>query len=168
MSTIWNKLGDHARQGDVLITLISRTPTKPDNGIKIPMSALGPVLALGEVTGHHHTVVAQPERYSPTADGLSTELVQELGESLAQRAEGILDRILRDAADRAEGTRTRAKRTPAATLYAIEGEINRTLVVDRPTLLRHDEHGAIALDPGTYRIVIQVEETLQGLRQVLD
>ncbi len=34
--------------------------------------------------------------------------------------------------------------------------------------LRHEEHGAIAIPPGTYRVVRQVEYTPQEIRRVQD
>ncbi len=34
--------------------------------------------------------------------------------------------------------------------------------------LRHEEHGAIAIPPGTYRVVRQVEYTPQEIRRVAD
>ncbi len=42
------------------------------------------------------------------------------------------------------------------------------LKVDGPAVLRHEEHGAIAIDPGLYRVVRQREYTPEAIRQVAD
>ena len=54
-----------------------------------------------------------------------------------------------------------------ATLF--EAAEERRLVLPEEATLRHEEHGAIALAPGTYRVVIQREYVPEALPQtVLD
>lgn len=45
---------------------------------------------------------------------------------------------------------------------------NRWLVVTKPAELVHEEHGTIALDPGTYKVIRQKEYDPIRDRQVLD
>lgn len=57
---------------------------------------------------------------------------------------------------------------PPAQLFE-EPDGTRYLFVDRPCLLVHQEHGAIALTPGTYRVVRQREYVAADLnRSVAD
>lgn len=42
------------------------------------------------------------------------------------------------------------------------------LVVDAPSLLTHQEHGTIEIEPGTYWVVKQREYTPEAPRRVLD
>ena len=56
---------------------------------------------------------------------------------------------------------------PAQQLFE-EPDGSRLLVVRRDAELRHEEHGRIALAPGNYEVVRQMEYTPQQLRQVAD
>jgi hypothetical protein len=55
---------------------------------------------------------------------------------------------------------------PASLFEAPNGA--RFLLVDRPCALVHDEHGAIALAPGAYRVVRQREYSPEAIRSVAD
>ncbi len=56
---------------------------------------------------------------------------------------------------------------PACALFD-EPDGTRMLIVERPCVVRHDEHGQILLSPGAYRVVRQREYAPEGLRQVMD
>lgn len=157
-----NKNNKMFRQGDVLIVRIGDAPKVPDTK-ELPLTKMGPVLALGEVTGHHHTVVAHPEIYNPVHD-LPDLYSQEIGKTIAAHAQHILDEMIfkNNAAARNQ------KAEPACRLYQDEDSADRTLVVFRKTLLRHEEHPAIFLDEGIYKIKKQQEFTPQGWRDVQD
>ena len=143
------------RQGDVLI--VSTAPVE-DLGYEVPMEEMGPVLAYGEVTGHHHTVLAHPETYDPHED-LPDYHPVDLDIGLRDWAAQMLQQIDKD--------RETAKTEPAARLYK-NGDEHRRLVVSRPTILRHEEHPAIFLEPGHYKIIQQKEFTPQGWVKVQD
>lgn len=49
-----------------------------------------------------------------------------------------------------------------------EPDGSRLLVVRGPATLRHEEHGPIALAPGQYEVIRQVEYTPSAIRQVAD
>jgi hypothetical protein len=53
-----------------------------------------------------------------------------------------------------------------STLYRWEG--NRLLEVVKETPLVHEEHSAIALAPGVYRVIQQKEYSPQAIRNVMD
>ena len=56
---------------------------------------------------------------------------------------------------------------PAMELFE-EPDGTRLLVVQRDALLRHEEHGPIALAPGGYEVIRQVEYSPAEIRQVAD
>ena len=141
------------RQGDVLIVATQET----DNlGKEVPMSEMGPILALGEVTGHHHTVLSNPESYDPVSD-LPDYWPVDYEVSLRDWANRLLVKIEFDSM--VEG--------PAARLYE-ENDNFRRLVVSRHTILRHEEHPAIALPPGHYKVIQQQEYSPKGWVRVQD
>jgi hypothetical protein len=142
------------RQGDVLIVA---TETVDQLGKEIPMEKMGPVLAWGEVTGHHHTVVAEPESYDPVKD-LPDYHPEDHEMNLRDWANSLLANI----------EFGQAVKGPAARLYEDDGGDYRRLVVDRDTLLRHEEHPAIALAPGHYKIIQQQEFSPEGWVRVQD
>jgi hypothetical protein len=53
-----------------------------------------------------------------------------------------------------------------ACMYAKDAD--RYLKVETPTQLTHEEHSAISLDPGVYKVIRQREYVPQGLRFVAD
>lgn len=57
---------------------------------------------------------------------------------------------------------------PAMCLLRAEGISDRVLSLDTDALLEHEEHGAIALGPGTYIVRQQREWTGEDERQVAD
>lgn len=63
--------------------------------------------------------------------------------------------------------RTDAIDLPPAALFQ-EPDGSRVLLVDRPCVLRHQEHGEIALVPGCYKVVIQREYSPEAVRSVID
>lgn len=154
------------RQGDVLLIHSSPTPKIPTGATEVAMGKLGPVLALGEATGHHHTVVARPEVYVPHED-LTAAVLEELGTSLADHAQAMLDRAA-SRSPRKVGAELRhlASGEPACKLYDEGGDL--TLVVERFTLLRHEEHPAVELARGTWKVKRQAEYTPEGWRAVVD
>src|SRR5690606_10326709 len=83
------------------------------------------ILAYGEVTGHAHQVVVDPEA-----------------------AEAPVD-------------------LPAAQLFE-EPDGTRYLFVERACVLTHEEHGAIALAPGCYKVTRQREYSPEAIRNVAD
>ena len=121
-------------------------------GEEIGLEGLGLVLALGEVTGHHHTVLSHPEGYDPTSDLPAGVRLKGSDLTLQEWASGMVDR-LQEEQRRCEDL---ALGEPAARLYRGPGE-DRILKVTRPTLLRHEEHPALYLDPGVYRVRVQQE-----------
>lgn len=44
----------------------------------------------------------------------------------------------------------------------------RMLIIDKTSELRHEEHGTVAVPPGTYKVLRPVEYSPQALRQVVD
>ena len=152
------------RQGDVLLVQTGKVDLSHFD--KQPMQTLGPVLALGEVTGHHHTVVAHPETYDAKKD-LPNYQPADFDQTLQEHAQKILDDMIKVSNARAKLGRSAS---PACELYARgNGEMQeRVLVVSRPTLLRHEEHPAIFLDTGNYKIITQREYTPQGWQNVAD
>ncbi len=144
----------HYRQGDVLLI----HTTDAVRGKEVPIRKLGPVLALGEATGHHHTVVAHPETYVPKND-LPGEFLPDLGKSLVEHADEIIEKMV-------ELDVAKVGNEPACRLYE-DGDF-RMLDVSRFTLLRHEEHPAVPLPPGRYEVRRQREYTPEGWRQVED
>jgi hypothetical protein len=55
-----------------------------------------------------------------------------------------------------------------AELFELIQEIERYLVVNRTTTVVHEEHGAIELAPGVYRVWIQLEYQPGEIRNVSD
>jgi hypothetical protein len=151
------------RQGDVLLITLAKTPKL---GAEVPITGLGPVLALGEITGHHHTAVAEPTTYTPETD-LDREPVRDSELTLVDFATNALAECnkLNKAIKNVEAGE------PAARLYESDnkGESEeRTLVVSRHTILRHDEHKPIMLAPGAYTVRIQREWFGDEARRVAD
>ena len=107
------RVGESVRQGDVLVTRVAKMP---GGLIAVPEVIPGRhVLALGEATGHHHSVAVAD------AELLETE------------AHEVFLRVMRG------------------------------------TTLDHQEHGAVALEPGIYRVGRQVEYVPKELpRRVAD
>ncbi len=56
---------------------------------------------------------------------------------------------------------------PAAQLFE-EPDGQRYLIVEQACVLKHEEHGPIAIEPGCYRVIIQREYEPEGSRNVLD
>lgn len=56
---------------------------------------------------------------------------------------------------------------PAMQLFE-EPDGTRMLLVDRPCVLRHEEHGPIDLAPGAYRVIRQREYSPEEIRNVAD
>jgi hypothetical protein len=129
------------RQGDVLLVYLSPDTSTPDEWRPLPLTNLGPVLALGEVTGHAHVVLAHPEAYY--ADDLGADL----------RAQ---TRALIDALDDVDAGR------PACALFRA-GDVDH-LMCYRHTILRHEEHGPVLLAPGRWEVRRQREWIGQWIR----
>jgi len=55
----------------------------------------------------------------------------------------------------------------AATLFETP-DGNRYLTVHRVTSLKHEEHAAVKIEPGTYEVIRQVEYTPEEIRRVAD
>jgi hypothetical protein len=55
-----------------------------------------------------------------------------------------------------------------AKLFDVAGWVDRLLVVTKATALMHEEHGAIQLPPGAYRVRRQKEYTPEAIRTVAD
>lgn len=96
------------------------------------------VLAYGEVTGHAHAIADHVVRREPTP--------------------GAADEIAEAAISRAQAK--------ARLLIAPNGD--RYLEVKQTVTLRHEEHTAHTLNPGIYKLPIQVEYTPSELRRVED
>lgn len=81
-----NEIGGHARQGDVLIRRISERPRETKTRLKFC------TLALGEVTGHHHTIHSGAEGYGEMGDKLAShlEVMAAMAELTHQEHETIL------------------------------------------------------------------------------
>jgi hypothetical protein len=144
------------RQGDVLLTKLARRPS--NLGKEVPLTGLGPVLALGEATGHHHTAVAYPEAYDPAELPDASPLVE--GDDYTVRSWAAT--LLQEAIDRTAPAPT----GPACRLYEKDG--NATLEVERNTILRHEEHAAVLLTPGYYQVSRQRELVEGDIRRVQD
>jgi hypothetical protein len=61
-----------------------------------------------------------------------------------------------------------AHRIQAAHAHTYKWHTERYLEVNQPTKLVHEEHSAIDLSPGTYKIVIQREYAPNAISQILD
>lgn len=96
------------------------------------------VLAYGEVTGHAHAIADHVVRREPTP--------------------GAADEITEAAISRAQAK--------ARLLIAPNGD--RYLEVKQTVTLRHEEHTAHTLNPGIYKLPVQVEYTPSELRRVED
>lgn len=96
------------------------------------------VLAYGEVTGHAHAIADHIVR--------------------RQETPGAADEIAEAAISRAQAK--------ARLLVAPNGE--RYLEVKEAVTLRHEEHTAHTLNPGIYKLPVQVEYTPSELRRVED
>lgn len=55
-----------------------------------------------------------------------------------------------------------------AKLFDVKGWVDRLLVVAKATALMHEEHGAISLAPGSYRVRRQREYSPSEIRTVSD
>ena len=55
-----------------------------------------------------------------------------------------------------------------AELLSVSGQVDRWLRVRSQAVLAHEEHAAIAIAPGTYRVSIQREWSDQDAQRVLD
>ncbi len=128
------------RQGDVLI-IEDETPRDVSRMKLIERDNGRVVLAYGEVTGHAHAIA-------------------EKGCSL------YLDDTASIAGPDALGFIARAGGGGGAVDVPVP---DRTLVVDEPIVIRHEEHDAIALEAGkTYTVRHQVEYDPEAFRAVAD
>lgn len=143
------------RQGDVLLIQVG---APQDLGTEVPMSTMGPVLALGEATGHHHTVVAEPQLYD--CRDLPEDTLRD-GDEYTVRSWAA------ECIQRAIDCTAPGETGPAARLYRNEAGMD-TLECLRHTILRHEEHAAVLLDPGYYRVVRQRELVEGEIRAVQD
>lgn len=128
------------RQGDVQLEPVSKLPA---GCTEIPNDKGRIVLAYGEVTGHAHAI----------ADHI-----------MRAPAQTLMDRAI-DATDQAEEAIARAK--AKARLWQAPDGI-RYLEVTEQVTLRHEEHTAHSIDPGIYKLPVQVEYTPAELRRVED
>lgn len=96
------------------------------------------VLAYGEVTGHAHAIGDHVVRHEPTPGAAN-----EIAEAAISRAQA-----------------------KARLLIAPNGD--RYLEVKQTVTLRHEEHTAHTLNPGIYKLPVQVEYTPSELRRVED
>ncbi|HSC06780.1 MAG TPA: hypothetical protein VLD59_08135 [Steroidobacteraceae bacterium] len=127
------------RQGDVQLQPVA---SLPDGCKEVPNDKGRIVLAYGEVTGHSHAIA---DHNIDVENALDRELASKLTDAAIKRAA------------------TKAK----ATLWlAANGE--RFLEVKEAVTLRHEEHTAHTLNPGIYKLPVQVEYTPAELRRVAD
>ncbi len=156
-------MGTQYRQGDILLILTDLTlgDVLSKGGVLGRMSKIGPILALGEVTGHHHTALAHPEDYSPQ-DDLPVTYVPDLGMSLAEYGEKMLRESSLHRLSSYDFTQ------PACRLYDVPDDSSRYLVVTRTTLLRHDEHAPLELCHGVWKVIQQMEYSPKGWLPVVD
>lgn len=92
----------------------------------------------------------------PSAQAVPVGLVLAYGE-VTGHAHRVHDGAVTDATDS----------VPAQELFE-EPDGTRLLVVRREADVRHEEHGAIALAPGTYEVIRQREYHPQAIRSVAD
>jgi len=113
------------------------------------------ILALGEVTGHHHGF----------RSGDRVRMFRETGQGTSNmyRPRGLGFRE-----DSAGGSNVRhgVDSIPRATVNNLAQR--RYVRVESTSFLEHDEHGTIEVPPGIYEVVIQREYTPGAPRQVLD
>lgn len=129
------------RQGDVLIIAID---TIPEGATEIPRGHRGVVLAEGEVTGHAHRI---PSR--------SASLYRDESDARYLRVMGPAPRKVERVIINQDGDER-----VVTVLESVPGT-----TVD----LLHEEHSAVSLPPGDYRIAIHVEYSPGELpRQVAD
>lgn len=138
------------RQGDVFVrsvATVTRTGT--------PITDHGRViLAYGEVTGHAHEVIAGTiveSRRDVPDDGAVDDFGEPFGASVH-----VTQRVISD-----------EEPLPAAALFE-QPDGRRFLFVDRPCVLTHQEHGPIALAPGSYEVIRQREYSPEAIRNVAD
>jgi len=139
------------RQGDVL--LIATKPNAVTSEHRpVPRDAGRVVLAYGEVTGHAH-VFRDPGVCLLSREGISDRAITggvDIDSFLQQQGGGgaaptALARP-RSAPLARESVRAEALRTP-----------DRVVTLEADCLLQHEEHDAILVPAGTYRVVIQRE-----------
>jgi hypothetical protein len=123
------------RQGDVLLIHRTTATATPPDWTCAPIGGLGPVLALGEVTGHAHVVLRHPEAYD----------ARDLGQELRAQTRALASAL----ADVGDGL-------PACQLFRDQAGVDH-LVCARHTILRHEEHGPVLLGPGTWEVRRQRE-----------
>jgi len=131
------------RQGDVQLQPVDQLPA----GCK-PLPAEGNriVLAHGEVTGHAHAIY----------DHLVEQQTHQVERPAA--TPGAADEIAEAAIARAQ-LKARLWQAPNGVRY---------LEVTEPVTLKHEEHTQHTLNPGIYKLPVQVEYTPAELRRVAD
>jgi hypothetical protein len=167
----WNPDAGDLCQGDVLLFRL------PEGLAPVRADIIHPrdgklILAEGEVTGHHHAIWFNPPMFRD--DGLARALAPGLHDDLSLRGG---NRSGTDMQTRPAAT------TGMATLYRDEQLVHRLvddglltegslcvgfLVVEAPALLRHQEHDAVRIPPGTYYVGQQREFHAGEARRVAD
>jgi hypothetical protein len=137
-------LQEQYRQGDVLLIRVANAPAgraRQAEGGRL-------ILARGEKTGHHHSVLERDAQLVDTAEGVFLKVGSQAAQEAADDAERqALGRYLyledRGGWRRRPGARARALATASPhSSY---------------TTLVHQEHQAILVPPGTYQVVQQRE-----------
>ena len=62
----------------------------------------------------------------------------------------------------------RIRQVPSAAFFQFPVTGERVLVLDKPATITHEEHGAIKLPKGTFKVVIQREYSPEAIRSVID
>lgn len=167
----WNPKDGQAFQGDVAIVPVPA-------GIKIEMTdEIRPVdgrliLQEGEVTGHHHAISLEPkgrERNFRPADAA-------VADPFAGATSGLRDRLRgKQRAEPAVATAHLYRDRDAARSMVAAGILDRDdlcvgflVVKGGSVVVRHEEHDAIKVPPGSYYVGRQIESAGAEERRVED
>lgn len=142
------------RQGDVLLARIGGTDALPKDAKAVTRDKGRVVLAYGEVTGHAHAIMEpNAELFTNGRERWLVIRPAELHEHTALFKEGYVPPC-----EVVEGP----------VRLADHAGLVRMTVLTSGAVLEHEEHGAIVLDAGTYKLPGQREFTPEAIRNVAD
>lgn len=154
------------RQGDITLVHIADNFVAPDNTPQKKPNKKGQmVLAEGEVTGHAHVMDKDVAKlFSPTSYP-STQQLLVVTEATVNRGDFIEGKVL----ETMPGGTVRFKGTDGVVIRFhpsdIEIQPNGVKVNRAYAPLTHDEHDAIPVSPGTYKVIQQ--STMQTHRMTV-
>lgn len=139
--------------GDVLLFPVPSIP----EGAELVQVTGNITVALGEATGHHHTIVARPETWQWEND-IPRDL-HEMAARLGLRKPPIDEDAVRE---------YRSSSLPEGVTLQRSASEYRYFEAIRDTVIRHEEHGPQLVKQGCYLFIPQ-EELVDGvMRNVID